>query len=526
MKRVFIVTVCLIIILSAITFFSFRAYFSPDSCWYYYLSLIFDKTISPSLWWSIRGFTFPLYLFLTRILNGDSLLGISISLYFLYFLMLTFSGIIIMSIIRNKRLIKIMDFFKLSCLFAFIFILNPIIIGYSHIVLTETMAPVIVLVSFFVAFKWFNYDFKKIELKSVLFILIISILFTLMWFLKQPYLPIIAAIFTLFALCKIVKNLKTKDTIYRIIGISLSVICLILAIKIWDGILLQWKASNDSVNNMISSSFVGALSSTYVRSEMNCDIAYVKESKLKESEKKLILEKIKQNKCSDYYLYDVINFKEEVVDNEVFFTNSGSSTLQSIGFVAKQFLEHPISITWAYYNNYMTTIDLHGVSVKDNIYYPGKLFLNSEGENMSLAMYTFNDGPTGWWQFYKNDHSEDEFNKNYAYSSYTNKFTDTKDVPDIITNVGYFLYNIFSYIFKISFWMSPILSLIYFIKYIKNPKDVYNVVLFVIYGASFLHILFHAVTGAIIDRYAYIAFPLVLIGLFLIIFKNKFNNTN
>jgi ammonia channel protein AmtB len=83
------------------------------------------------------------------------------------------------------------------------------------------------------------------------------------------------------------------------------------------------------------------------------------------------------------------------------------------------------------------------------------------------------------------------------------------------------------FLFKIVFFISPFAFIYFTVLYVlqinkkKKSKNIFLYqLLIVLFGTSFLHVLLHAITGAIIDRYAFVAYPIALLAMILL-FKLK-----
>lgn len=522
-KRILLISTVFIIL--TFIFFSYEAYFSPDSCYYYYLSLIFDKTVSFSQWRAIRGFTLPLYLFISNNLFGNSLFGITLGLYILNLVMHISVFIILKSIISNEKWKKYET--KITILYIILLVLNPIIIGYSHIVLTETLAPVIALLSVWLSICWYrdNLPFKKNWYKKIFYVTMFCVLAVLMWFLKQPYLPIIIFIVLITSILSLIKSFNIKNILYRLITLICIILSIMISIKCWNNILKIKGVDTSITSTYVSNSFIGALSNYYKEDLKEYKTKFdFNGSLLSIVEQQKILDLINGNENKNYKVYNIYD-KDKLIDQELIIYEGNSISIKdSMLFFVKQIFKHPILIMKSYYHNYMTTIDLHAPTITGNSYTAGTKLTQYDGENKSLALFVIYDGPAYWWKWYIDDNSYEEYEQNYDYSSYMKQFEVTRNTSGILR--GYFenVFPIYNTLFKFIFLICPIITIITFVYYIKTKFNETYMIATILFGSSFLHVLFHTVTGAIIDRYAYIAFPLLLLGLILLLFpKNKKN---
>ena len=74
-------------------------------------------------------------------------------------------------------------------LFIFFFLFNPLIIGYSHTLLTEAVTPFFYFLAAYLCLKWNEVDFKENQRKFIIYSIILILVGVFVWFIKQPYAP-------------------------------------------------------------------------------------------------------------------------------------------------------------------------------------------------------------------------------------------------------------------------------------------------------------------------------------------------
>ena len=149
----------------------------------------------------------PLIIYTITELFGDNTLGFVLGT-FIFYLTGIISGYLIISkvlLTQSNKTIKTL----IWILFVILFIFNPLIIGYYHVMLTEFVAMTFTLLTIYLSIKWISLDPLKEKMKFVLYFLIFLIISISMWFLKQPYVIVTLIPISLATILSIVK-LKNK----------------------------------------------------------------------------------------------------------------------------------------------------------------------------------------------------------------------------------------------------------------------------------------------------------------------------
>lgn len=509
-KRTFLYASGAFVVITVV-FFAFKAYFSPDSSEYYYLSCIFDGTVPFSEWYPVRGFSFPFFLFLSAKIFGNTPFGIQMGLYLLNLSLHILSFLILKRVIRQEHWERHRG--KIYLLYLLLLALNPIIIGYSHTVLTESMAPTLALLSVYLALGWYRQP-NGFNLKKVWYVLGFSAVMILTWFLKQPYLPLICFVLFLAVLCSLIRNHTKFNIWYRIVSFFACFALLIGSMLIWNAVLDRAGLNTEKAESFAPESIFNSLNIYYRReTAYQKDRYFVATSLLPQADKDAILAKIDAGEpCNDYRIYNIYGFdKTTLIDQKAcVFSGDKLQTMDAVRFLLREMVDNPRLVVDCYYSNYMAAIGLHS-NMTDNQYIAGTQFVSSEGENRSLAMYIFSEGPSYWWRFYLNDHTYEEYMEK-PYAKYMTQFEVEKEVPRPVTAIAETVYPGYSLLFKFSFLLCPFIALYAFVQFCRHREKETYFLLTILFGASFVHTLFHAMTGQIIDRYVYMAFPMLLIG--------------
>ena len=179
-----------------LVFFSFPPVITYDSSHYINYVHILEDPSTLNLWDPVRGPMFPFLLFLIKHIFGFSpqiFLAIQFILYIFTFHLL---------IKLNHTILKK----KVIFISSFLFLFNPILIGYFHSVLTEIIAIPLLLLTTIFSLKILNTNKninKNIFIKNLL---ISSTLSVFTWQLKQPYYALFLFQFLILVSMKLSKK--------------------------------------------------------------------------------------------------------------------------------------------------------------------------------------------------------------------------------------------------------------------------------------------------------------------------------
>ena len=456
-----------IILLSllAIIFFSFSVILTYDSGHYLgYVSILEDKTPA-SEWDIVRGPVFPLIIHLSNLLFGRTSTGFLICLFIFYISYSLICYIIIKTTIdKNSKRSKIAK----ACLLSFV-LLNPLIFGYFHVMLTEFVSITITMLSILIAYRWIFVDINNRK-KTVLYAAYFIISTVFCWHLKQSYLIVTIAPLIISAIIAIANNRKKANVIYRSVTIFTSIIFLFLSIVAWNGIL---------------------------------DLAHVNKNTNRDTSSLLSTQLLK--------VYDIPSEKED---------NASVSVKDAVFAVVGEFFSNPGKVTSTYLKNYCGLISLCVITTEDSVDYiaTSKLDLIHTYENTSIGYATFNR-PDNIFSM-----KEEMFARASSYSAPISK------TP--ITKVMRLLSDPTNIIFKISTLLCLPFFIILMIVHCKNKnkikvdKKVYYLSVLLL-GTASCHLLFNTAVGLFIDRYAIEAFIPSTLGITgAIIYINTIRNAN
>lgn len=473
-------------------FFSFPILILFDSAHYMSFVEIFERSKPFATWDIVRGPVFPMLIFLSNKLFGKTAMGVLIMCFLLYLLMIVIVRYLLNFLSDDSKKKKI---FIYLC-FILLVLLNPIVFGYYHTLLTECVAITIAIISSFLAWK-----FLFVEKKEKFYFIFLVIYFVVMtpfsWFLKQPYLSIVLFPLIIVAVLRLFLGRSFIHRIQILCVLFTSLLSLFISINLWNGFLGSKGIDLHSKRNIVGgfgNQILSALSNIRIKETENQGIAEIEI--LNESG-------------------DVVEISE-IKKNDIGFVTTKDSVL----FILQTFFKYPLTTMKSYVSNYLALINLYKTYTPDSInYYIESKNLVFDGcvENCVIATSILNKKSNIYYM------SEDMYARVKDYEQYLNTPPVQRGVLNLFVKPSIVAFNIsflllpFVLIFLVVYWIisKP--------KYGKFKQKALALSL-ILLSFSFLHLLVHTVTGAIIDRYAspvYITTILGYLCIFTVLCKDK-----
>ena len=275
--------------------------------------------------------------------------------------------------------------------------------------------------------------------------------------------------------------------------------------------------SDRNPTNSLGNQLVNAISYLEVEDDDKIyDDNYIKASKLDKIEKKEVL---KLNKKHKKYLIINKYKKKKVVDSDyIVVEDKKISTLDAILYVGESFLKNPLMVMDAYLTNYLSIIDIYATSTEDSIEYVSseKIDLDFSNEISSISYKPYYYGSSNIFYMLP-----EMYDRVVCYEQ-------TNYASVILNHCMLFLGKVYLILFKILFLLLPFALLASIIMRVRSKNKFENTkleLIIILLGFSFLHIMLHVVTGAIIDRYAIPAFISTYFGVvflvYVLIFRKK-----
>ena len=508
-----------VLVLLTLLYISFPIIVFWDSAEYYtYINIFYGQEAFAS-WDILRGPSLPTILYISTLLFTRSSFGVVLGTY-VFYLFTILAGIIILKKVQcmNSTNKKILYF-----LFGVLIVINPILIGYMHSLLTEFVAMPILFIASILSFNWINTN-KKIN--KILVPLLMSLLCVYMWFLKQPYLFLILGPVMIAALISIIEKRKITNILYRLGVVAFCIVAVLVSNIVWNKIL---ESNNVDVNtgrdtnSFIKKSIINgntAYAIDFYKDHYNKE--YILNSNLISDEDKAEILKIYEG-TSEYKSYKLIdifnNFKSREESNikkkvVIFSKHEEYTTGDAIKIWFKNVYREPTKTIKAYILNYAAIADVvASVRHKDaNEYYP----------STDKATY-FENKSIGMSVFYTQGSNIKTVANHYLWNNIT-ELQASNNAPYVIRNIGIRLFRYYNKIYSISLLLLPIILIVAIVKTIRSKNEKEKKILelsLLLMGGGFIHVMFHTVTGAIIDRYAFVVFPGVIMGILILLFNRR-----
>lgn len=491
-------------ILLTVFYFTYAVTITWDSAHYMTYVEILEGILPFSSWDVVRGPVFPIIIYLSNLLFGKTVQGLLINSYIYYLIMLFFTYKIIKETLPDNKKTKKIILFTLIAI-----IINPIIYGYYHTLLTEFVAMTIAVLSCFLAYKWINYDFYSNKIKYTCLALVFCFLIIFSWFLKQPYISV--ALFPLLVafIITILKKDKIKKKLPSVLTLVFCIIGLIFSITTWNNILEKGGLDTNSdrnPTNTLGNNLVDGLNCFEINYGYDYNNNKIEEdSFLSDIEKNNIKNHI-ENEDETYVVIDIKDKKDNIIDKQYVNTkNNNLSTFDSIKVILKNIIKHPILLIDSYATNYLSIIDIYKVISEDNVTHKttNQIDLTFVNELSTIGMkpYTYTSNIFSI--------TDEAYTRVINYEQFNHP-------PKILNYFMIIVSKIFIIIFKIIFLILPVTLIISIFKRIKTKNSKYDMTI-ILFSFSFLHTILHVATGAIIDRYLMPAYITTFLGIIILL---------
>ena len=221
-----IILIAFFIIITVI-FFTYQVVITYDSSHYLWLTSLLTPNGDFSTWDVARGPIFPMFIRVCNMLFGQNSNGLLIGMFAFYLLMIFGSYLMYKDTIKDEECLSKKMKFILGILFILLVVINPMIIGYYHTLLTEFIAMTFAVIGCYLAWKWINTDFFENKIKYVIYTISLAILIAIAWQLKQPYVGTILFPVVIAAILSFIRKTNLKNFIQRLVTLIVCGIVLI-----------------------------------------------------------------------------------------------------------------------------------------------------------------------------------------------------------------------------------------------------------------------------------------------------------
>lgn len=333
-------------------------------------------------------------------------------------------------------------------------ILNPLILGYYHVLLTEFVSITITMLNILLAYRWIFIDLKK-KKALVLYSTYFIISTIICWHLKQPYIIIAVIPPVIAASISLTINHAKNNLLYRIGTIASLIVFLVISIFVWNKVLDVMNV--DKTSDRDSSSMLG---------------------------KQLLI---------------TYQIPYESTKN-----NDGVSTAEAISILISNFFSNPGKIITTYLKNYCGLTSVCKITSQNEVDYVATSEI--------APIETYENTLIGYATYYREDNlfymSPDMAERAAAYSTAISHsiFALPMKFLEFPTNI----------IFKLATVLC--LPTFVFLIIVKiRAKSQKNIQLFylnlILLGTASFHLIFSAAAALVIDRYAIEIFTPSIIGI-------------
>lgn len=375
----------------------------------------------------------------------------------------------------KQLVIKLGSNLKISLILFYIFFVSDILIfNWYHVLLTEFLTASIALISVYLFYEYSFIKYNENKIKFIFISIYFILLIPITYHIKQPYFIIVflPLIFSIFTFC-INKDSTDKKTIkLKVVVLLLSILTLIGSISLWKSFLIS---QNNKLTENRSTMY-------FLNKQLICGVRMIGNSDLRIVNDEVFLQNaIKEN--------NILNVNDK--NNLLNIINDKNNKLIAIDYILYLLKTHPIELLKGYMKNYLSMANL----------FPHEFY-----ENDAIAYRYFNTNIDT--TFYMP-----------PYEKYILNYRQHIESKTILVKLLENLKIKSDFLFK----FLPIFSIIaIFISFIllKNSNDKESSIkyYFILMSStiSFLHILSHAILGALIDRYVFPVYPLMIISCILL----------
>ena len=513
---------CVLIALTYM-FFQFRLFVTFDSSKYYeYLSYLKGK-LPMSQWDPVRGPIYPIVILIFTTLFGNNHFGMLFGNYIIYIAMIYIGYKILKKVFQDiyKKDVPI----YLWILFIVLFVFNPIMIGYQHLMLTESIIPIVFFASSLLCLKFYTISFKENKKKYIIYSIVLCLLSTIAYFIKQPFAPVVWMSIFITAVLSGIYLKSWKEFGIKLLVFVFSLIFTFISLMCWNSII-KLNDGNDPSNSATAMTARGLIGMPYhfksEEKESYCNNSFLTYHTLESSDYDKVKTLMKSSDwCKKIDVYNVYDNGQNYKKTEIIFKKDENISLfESVGFLLKLWFKYPVYSIHSYYENLLTITDLENIVDKFGDYTPvAGIESDVKRENNDLALVIFNKGYNNVYWEPNNDEpifpEALKINPSVDMNDYETTTSDNQRASVIMRLLSPVSVTLFKFLMTFSF----IFMIYAFIKFIKNKNISYFVVT-LFSGMAVTNVMFNVLFAANIDRYVYPTYIFMLLA-FIICFADK-----
>lgn len=509
-------------ILLTMMFFTYKVTITYDSSHYLWLSTLILKNGLYHDWDVARGPIFPLFIKVCNKLFGQNVSGLSVGMFIFYIMMIVGCYFIYKDTIKEEKCFSKTMKLILLTLFFILVVVNPMIFGYYHTLLTEFFAITLAVLSCYLSWKWIDINFSEKKLKYSIYTLMFAILVAISWQLKQPYVGTVLFPIIVAAVISFVRKPNILNFIQRIITLVVCAITLIVSLKCWNLFIKKQNIQIDqdrTSESFLAAGIIDGITEYHTLKDQDFDTVdkINKQGKISDEDKEKMIDIL--NDKSEYKSFKVIdvnedNYKVLYAEGEV------TSTKEAIAYLLDILKTKPSVVINSYISNYLATTSIYSMNYENSKMVINKNFNWTDTTEIGVIGY----------RIYSKD-SSNVFPLQ-SYGEYAEKYMTTNQPIKPFNWMFESLQKPITIVMKISYLLLPILTIISIIGVFRTKKRYQEKyckiidMITILFAFSLMHILVHSLTGAIIDRYTMPAlvptFMGVLLSFYAIIYRKKY----
>lgn len=520
-----ILVVIVTLVLFTYCYFKFTLIITVDGSYYYHYLKFFKGIESFANWPTVRGYSFPLILLFITSIFGDNIKGILTGFYIFMLILFFLAYKILFSILSRGD--KKYNWLKYYFILTLFFLFNPLIIGYSHTLLTEAVVPTIYLLTVYISYKLYKVSWHGNKKRFILYSSILVLITSFIWFIKQPYAPTVWMIIFLTAVISWINTKKFKEFVPKFITFGCCLLFTLVSIFSWNKFLeLKGKTDETDANSQMLKTMLtnSSLHFQKLDSSIYCNSDYIKNINISETKREKLnnLVNSKEDWCNHLMLYEIHDISNNIIDyNYIIYENDTYEVSDAINYFFQNLIKYPFLVLHNYYEGYLTILNFEKVNINNNVYTsPGIISSDVKHENAGIGYLPFRDNIDNAWWLWNPDISSfplDFQQSTIDMKTFETNTNSTGNIGTIMRIMTQFSDFTFSFFLIVSL---PIFIYGFIMCFINRKSDSYYLIT-VLSGAAFTDIAFHVLMSALIDRYAYPVYPLMLLCIILLFIDKR-----
>jgi hypothetical protein len=472
-------------VFSFVLFYSYSIIVTWDTAHYLSYVPIIEGTLSMDYWNAVRGFTYPLFLFIINKSLGEPVTSMLIVHYFLYIATLYTYYLIAEKLLPlntiNKKLTT-------GVLIYIIIGLNPLVFGYYHVMLTEFIASLAVAVIIYLALVYYEKeDSQEINRSYKLSILFIVILSPMLYFLRQNYLMMSLCVVLSIILIVLIQKCSIRSVFRALRLFMYTLIALIISITIWNNILPNVDDSEDysvlarQPNRLLLLIFVPTTSD------------FIQFTTSDYADMRVSFFDINGKLVDDYVVDGIQNISQLSVPD-------------AINIFFKNITRQPMLTIRGFVDSYLTGSNWYHASTADGVVYRidrSRSPMLRGNENMTLGSFTF----------YSEEYSN-VYHVSPSLQHFVDPFVHKKTAGVTVTDFFWRMSILSNILFTIGFLLLPFIWIGSFAFLFFFKKETAFVIAFISSSISFGYRFLNAISQSLLDRYSFPVYISTWIAIF------------